>query len=221
MSGLPREVIKWLQSLDLTHPVKNVRRDFSNGYLIAEIFSWYYPHVLEMHSFTNGMSLQAKQGNWQQLERFFIKEKLDVPKEFIDGTIHCKPGAAKALLEKAYTLLTLKELRYVPCKTQPEDFTDQNYQTQLPPHARSTTTQSIKTNLANSELEMEPDRITCMMKAQSIVEAHEQQKRQEKEEYPERFGVKRINRSPQQKSKDNTDAVTEIKVAQKLPPQLV
>jgi len=33
------------------------------------MFSWYYPKEIEMHSFTNGMSLSTKLGNWSQLER--------------------------------------------------------------------------------------------------------------------------------------------------------
>lgn len=44
-------------------------RDFSNGYLVAEIFSWYFPQEVTMHSYENGTSLKTKLGNWGQLQR--------------------------------------------------------------------------------------------------------------------------------------------------------
>ena len=40
MSGLPRMVIKWLQSLDLTHPIKNVRRYEILGYQCVQCVSF-------------------------------------------------------------------------------------------------------------------------------------------------------------------------------------
>ena len=56
-------------SFPYTYTKSSAHRDFSNGYLVAGIFSWYYPQQIEMHSFSNGASLQTKLGNWQQLER--------------------------------------------------------------------------------------------------------------------------------------------------------
>lgn len=112
-------------------------RDFSNGYLVAEILSQYYPQSFPMHSYDRGTSLSAKQSNWglivkvrgvkcqsslikqAELWRCFFcrcfenwkglqKQNLSLVKSVIEGTIHCKPGAAELLVQEVYFILTNK-----------------------------------------------------------------------------------------------------------------
>ncbi len=43
-------------------------RDLTNGYLVAEIFSWYFPQEIQMHMYNNGTSLESKLKNWSLLQ---------------------------------------------------------------------------------------------------------------------------------------------------------
>ena len=47
-------------------------RDLTNGYLVAEIFSWYYPQEVQMHMYNNGTSLDSKLRNWSLLKNVSI-----------------------------------------------------------------------------------------------------------------------------------------------------
>lgn len=110
-TSLPREILKWIQSLDLSYSVKNVKRDFSNGFLIAEIFSRYYGHDISMHTFDNGCNPLTKNDNWEQLFRFFKKKNLPISKAEFQPVIEASPGASIALLMRIYQMLTKRPVK--------------------------------------------------------------------------------------------------------------
>lgn len=70
ISTLPREVLKWIQCLDLTYPIKNIKKDFLNGFLIAQIYNRYFPNLFPMHTFDNGLNSSAKSNNWSLIEKY-------------------------------------------------------------------------------------------------------------------------------------------------------
>ncbi|XP_063316082.1 spermatogenesis-associated protein 4 [Pelobates fuscus] len=187
-TGVPREVIRWLQSLDLSFCPKNFRRDLCNGYIAAEIFYWYYPEDITLHSYENGTSLATKLSNWSQLEKFLLKRSLNISKELIDGTMHCKPGAAELILQDIYVMLTNKRIKTV--QDNEVDFTDWYYQEGLPMVARSTATKSVKSNITLSEILAEPDLNINKQKIQALMELHVQHRQQERILDPKRFNVK-------------------------------
>ncbi|KAI9521470.1 hypothetical protein NQZ68_007786 [Dissostichus eleginoides] len=184
-AGMPREVLKWLQSLELSVYPKNVRRDFSNGFLVAEILSRYYPQDFPVHAYDNGTSLASKQRNWRQIERSLQKQNLHLMKDVIDRSIHCKPGAAELLVQEVYTLLTNQSIRDV--QGPQSDFTDEEYQELLPAVARSTASRAIKNNLRITEIMAEPDISTNQRKTEAILHRHLEHKAAERVNNPGRF----------------------------------
>ena len=114
MATVPREIIRWVQSLDLAYSVKNPRRDFANGFLVAEIFSRYYPQQIKMHSFDNGSQTGKKEGNWKLLSVFFAKFSVPISKKDWEPVMFAAPDAIAALLKKVYAFLTNREVKEPP-----------------------------------------------------------------------------------------------------------
>ncbi|NXC48754.1 SPAT4 protein, partial [Penelope pileata] len=185
---LPRAVLRWLQSLDLSACPRNYRRDFSNGYLVAEILSRYFPADVQRCAYRDGSSLAARLSNWARLRRFFAKQKLCVAQELIEGTLHCKPGAAESLLQDMYSMLTNRGIK--ERQDREVDFTDYCYQIQLPMAARSTASTAIKSNIRLTEILMEPSISINRQKASAIINMHTEMRMQQREEDPRRFNVK-------------------------------
>ncbi|CAI9171608.1 unnamed protein product [Rangifer tarandus platyrhynchus] len=187
-SRLSRSVLRWLQGLDLTFFPRNISRDFSNGFLIAEIFTTYYPWDLKLSSFENGTSLKVKLDNWAQLEKFLARKKLKLPKELIHGTIHCKAGVPEILIQEVYTLLTHREIKSI--QDDLVNFTDYSYQMQLPLVPRSTASKSIKDNIRLSELIGNPNKLNNELKVEFLFLLQMLQRKLSRKLNPKWFAVK-------------------------------
>eukprot|EP00397_Hematodinium_sp_SG-2012_P018476 GEMP01018929.1.p1 GENE.GEMP01018929.1~~GEMP01018929.1.p1 ORF type:complete len:768 (+),score=177.90 GEMP01018929.1:61-2364(+) len=160
MASLPREILCWLQQLDLSYAVTNPKRDFSNGFLVAEMIARYHPKLIRMTSFENGLKLSTKNDNWQQLYKIFNKIGAGVSKGDFDPVIHGAAGAAVALIKKLYKYFTK---RVVDCPPPGEDSADA-----FPDFARPTATWVLK----DPELERIENGVARVCHAVAMLEQH-------------------------------------------------
>lgn len=107
----------------------------------------------------------------------------------MEGTIHCKEGAAALLLERMYETLTNRKVKKVP-KEMETDYTDYAYQVKLPMHARSTASKAVKNNLRLTEAKADVNMIHTAQKCQKIINDHIDHRRIERFQDPARFNIK-------------------------------
>eukprot|EP01105_Mastigella_eilhardi_P023343 TRINITY_DN5868_c0_g1_i1.p1 TRINITY_DN5868_c0_g1~~TRINITY_DN5868_c0_g1_i1.p1 ORF type:complete len:787 (-),score=191.93 TRINITY_DN5868_c0_g1_i1:30-2390(-) len=184
--SLSRELLKWLQSLDLSFPVKNPKRDLSNGFLVAEIFSCYFPSDINMFSYDNGTSVQRKISNWELLAKFFRANEVPISTDLINDTIHLKHNAAVSMLEEIYTFLTKKKCIRSRTPAAPT--------TPAPTFAKPTASKLIKDSMAESEMATTKDiNKVVPMRAQAIIEEHTKTMKNER---PPKDGMKSLLGKP-------------------------
>ncbi|KAG5485023.1 hypothetical protein LSCM1_07103 [Leishmania martiniquensis] len=108
-SALPREIVAWLQSLQLGCAVKHPKRDLANGYVVAHICAHYWPQV-PLHSFENKAGTASKQSNWFVLRKMLRQQGVEVSAAMVDGMMNGADGCAGAFLRQLYTVLTGKHV---------------------------------------------------------------------------------------------------------------
>uniref|UniRef100_A0A8C0U6U5 Calponin-homology (CH) domain-containing protein n=1 Tax=Cyanistes caeruleus TaxID=156563 RepID=A0A8C0U6U5_CYACU len=83
-----------------SRPRRNIARDFSDGVLAAEVVKFFFPSLVELHSFVPTSSTAQKVANWGHLNRKVLsKLNLRVPEEMIQQLVRSRPGMAEQLLQ--------------------------------------------------------------------------------------------------------------------------
>ena len=178
---LSRELLRWLQSLDLAYSIKNAKRDFANGFLIGEILSRYYDRDIQMHSFDNGTSITIRKDNWTQLSKFFRKQAIDVITQAeIDRIIHCETGVAIEFLNRLYQKLTGRQVQEVE-----RTWTDDD----PPPFARATASRKVLERARQADLLENEDGDTRQAQQQETNAGHEQSLTADRAADPERYSA--------------------------------
>ncbi|CAM9584195.1 unnamed protein product, partial [Phaeothamnion confervicola] len=179
---LNREILRWVQSLDLAYSVKNVKRDFSNGFLIAEIFSRYFDKDIQMHSFDNGTATRVKRDNWAQLQKFFRRAGLQhiTTADEVTAIIYAEDGAVVNFINRAYETLTSRKVQEVAKRQLPD---------RPPPYARGTGIQVVRSMLKSAELGDVADETMQRTAAKSKMAEHEASLQTDRSLEPERFAA--------------------------------
>ncbi|XP_021238243.1 sperm flagellar protein 1 isoform X2 [Numida meleagris] len=78
---------RWVDAVPLSRPRRNIARDFSDGVLVAEVVKFFFPAMVQLHSFVPASSTPQKLANWSHLNSEVIRQ-----------VVQCRPGVVEQVL---------------------------------------------------------------------------------------------------------------------------
>jgi hypothetical protein len=124
-----RSIYAWIDAIPLSRPKRNIARDFSDGCMLAEVISAYFPELVELHNYSAANSTQQKMYNFETLnQRVLRKFDYQLSRSVIDDIVNCKAGVVESVLNT---------LQYKMAKYREKKKKVKNPSTQSPPETPS------------------------------------------------------------------------------------
>ncbi|KAM6401028.1 LOW QUALITY PROTEIN: sperm flagellar protein 1 [Pluvialis apricaria] len=97
--GELRALYRWLDAVPLSRPRRNIARDFSDGVLAAEVVKFFFPAMVQLHSYVPASSTPQKLANWGHLNRKVLsKLNFSIPDDVIRQVVQCRLGMVEQVL---------------------------------------------------------------------------------------------------------------------------
>uniref|UniRef100_A0A8C4N4F5 Sperm flagellar 1 n=1 Tax=Eptatretus burgeri TaxID=7764 RepID=A0A8C4N4F5_EPTBU len=124
------ELFEWIDSVPLSRPKRSLRRDFSDGVLVAELVKYFCPQLVQMHNYVRANSAQQKLCNWMMLNRMVLSGlQLRVPEDMMHHIVACTSGAIEPFLNalrKRLIQSQSKDLQDIEYEKTTSDATDRD-----------------------------------------------------------------------------------------------
>ncbi|VDM96247.1 unnamed protein product [Thelazia callipaeda] len=93
------DLCKWLSTVPLSKPIKNIAQDFSDGVLVAELIAHFLPRYVNLTNFTSVSSKALKRYNWETLNKMvFVHLNFSMKNNLIQKVASGQPGAIEFVL---------------------------------------------------------------------------------------------------------------------------
>jgi plasmid stability protein len=104
-----QDLYAWIDAIPLSRRKKNLPRDFSDGVLMAEVVAHFFPRLVELHNYDQGLKIETKVYNWKTLNNRVLK-KLGYPldPETIQALANSVPGIIERVLSELRQVMQAK-----------------------------------------------------------------------------------------------------------------